>query len=231
MSSPAKSFSKWATYDQCPRKYKYRYRDKVAVIKTDKNEAALRGTRVHNSVEELFKGTRPNVDEEIQDAYGEWLCSIRDAYECIPELKFALNAEFESCDFDAPDCLVRGYIDLVVKDGKNSKTGEDVETPSIHGYEWKTGKEYPEHMQQKMLYGMILLILFPLVQEVSVTGVYFDQGHNRKIVYKRGMLGTYKWQWLRKFEVMDKDTTCAPNPNFMCKWCDYSRASGGPCSF
>ncbi len=220
----AKSFSKWATYDRCPRQYKYRYTDKVAVIRTEKGEAAQRGTRVHNSVEELFKGTRPNVDEEIQDAYGEWLCSIRDGYECIPELKFALNQEFEVCGYYADDCLVRGFIDLVVKPEIDGKL-------SIAAYEWKTGKEWPEHLMQKMLYGMVLLVLFPQVDEVSVTGVYFDQGHNRKIVYKRAMLGTYKWQWLRKFETMDADKTCAPNPNFLCKWCDYSKAKGGPCSF
>ena len=219
MSAKPKSYSKWGTYDQCPRKYKYRYNDRIPVLHTEKSEAAVRGTRVHDSVEHLFKGERTDVDEEIQD-YSEWLCSIKDSYDCIPEMRFALNNEFEACGYTDSDCLVRGFIDLVVKPEN-----------AIVAYEWKTGKEYPEHMDQKMLYGMVLLVLFPMVDEVSVTGVYFDQGNNRKIIYKRAMLGTYKWMWLRRFETMDSDSVYAPNPSFLCRWCDYSKDRGGPCSF
>lgn len=219
--STAKSFTQWSTYDKCPRKYRYRYRDHLPRIVTDKNEAAERGTRIHESVEDLFNVKREDVDEEIQDTYGEWLCSIRDAYEYKPEFRFALNREFEPCDYKDEDCIVRGFIDLVVFPDEDT----------VAAYEWKSGKEYPEHMHQKMLYGMSLLIAFPKTKEVKVTGVYFDQGMNRPIVYKREMLPTYKWMWLRRFDTMDADETCAPNPTYLCNWCDYSKDKGGPCSF
>lgn len=219
-----KSFSKWSTYDQCPRKYKYRYKDRIPVIQTERNDAAQRGTRVHESVEHMLQGKREDVDEEIQEEFGEWLISLKN-FDNIPELKFAIDKEFEVCDYDSPDCLVRGFIDLVVMPEVDG-------VPSVAGFEWKTGKLYDSHLAQKMLYGMVLLILYPDVKTTSITGVYFDHPkHNKKIVYSRSMLGTYKWMWLRRFDTMDADNVCAPNPSFLCKWCDYSKGNGGPCSF
>ena len=215
----ARSFTQWSTYDKCPRQFKYRYKDKLPLPRREKSEAAERGTRIHESVEHLFEGKREDVDPEIADMYQEWLLSIRGP-DVVPELRFALDQNFEKCDYKDENCLVRGFIDLVIP----------FETV-VHSFEWKSGKIYPEHAHQKMLYGMVLLILYPKVKEVTVTGVYFDQGENQPVTYQRGMLGTYKWQWLRRFEVMESDEVCALNPNFMCRYCYYSKAKGGPCSF
>ena len=218
--SGARSFTQWSMYDGCPRKFKYRYKDRIPVVQGVKSEAAIRGTRVHESIEHYFEDKRPDLDPEIHDNYFDFVEGLKDNYEYTAELKFAINKLWEPCDYKDENCLVRGFIDLVVfPEGR------------LNAFEWKTGKEYDEHIHQKMLYGMVLLILYPDVKDATVTGVYLDQQMNRAVTYRREMLGTYKWMWDRRFSMMDNDEVCAPNPSFKCRWCDYSKANGGPCSF
>lgn len=217
----AKSFTQWGTYNQCPRKYKYRYRDKVVVSDRVKSPAAERGTEIHNTIEALFKDETNVLHPEIEENYGEFFRSLRSTYDCEPEKRWAVNSAWEPCDYKDEDCLVRGFIDLFIR----------MDNTSVGVYEFKTGKEWDDHAAQKHLYGTVTLISEPDIKDVSVIGVYLDEQRNRTTVYRTEMLSTYKWMWDRRLAMLDKDDICAPNPSFLCKWCDYSKDKGGPCQF
>lgn len=216
----ARSFSQWAVYNQCPRKFKHRYTDKIATDYVT-SPAAARGTEIHNSIEKLIKGEAETLHPEIEDMYGDFFRDLRDKYECHPEQRFAINTNWEECHWKDEDCLVRGFMDLVV----------DVAEDDCTVYEFKTGKEWDDHKFQKLLYGMVTLILKPKIKDVTVVGVYLDEGRNAAVTYRREMLGTYKWTWDRRFDMLLKDKVCAPNPSFLCKWCDFNKDKGGQCQF
>lgn len=217
-----KSYSQWGMYNQCPRKYKYQYKDKLPAPYVP-SPAAERGTRIHESVEHFMLGQRPDLDEEIDDMYRDFFTGLRDEHEFIPEWQWAIGPEWEVCSYDNPSGVVRGFTDLLLWPDSKKK--------SLHLYEFKTGQEYDDHIHQKLLYALAAFVHFPDVKDVTVTGLYFDKGFNRITTYRAEMLINYKWMWERRFKQMDNDEVCAPNPSFKCKWCAFSKAKGGPCAF
>ena len=223
--SNAASFSRVQTYKKCPAGYEWQY---LLGHKEEYNPgpAALRGTRIHNSIEDYYNGKREELDSEVpMDMVDHIVSHKRDGCEdARPEMKFALTKDWEITDFDAEDAFVRGFMDNVF-----------LYPEYIVVHEYKSGKWYPEHGEQKALYGMICLIMFPQYQEVRVESIYTDH-HRQKIVpsvqpttYMRGMLSSMKYHWTREIGKLSLPMYPA-RPGFHCRWCPKSsKHKEGPC--
>ena len=110
--SKAASYSRYGLYKKCPASFEWQY------ILGHKQEyspgpAAIRGTRVHKSIEDFFLADS-GLDDEIPLEVGLHICK-HDPNKCTitPELEFALTKEWEPTTFEAEDAYVRGYIDGV----------------------------------------------------------------------------------------------------------------------
>lgn len=223
MSYPVYSYSKWNTFKQCPRKYKFQVVD--GLPRSPAGPAAQRGTEIHNSVEALLKGEGDELHPEIEQAYGDYFRYLRDNFECVPEMKFAFNRAFQVCEFDDPNALVRGIIDLAIIPSPDDD--------QVDFQEFKTGRMYDDHFDQRYLYGLYGLLKYPHCTKAQVTGVYFDQGKNIPHMTERHFLGEHILNWEKvRFGTMDKahDTgEFEARPNVHCRWCDFSHHKGGPC--
>lgn len=215
------SISGWNTWDQCPAKYRYSYVEKRP--RGPSHPAAARGTEIHASVDQFMQGKSEEIHPEIRFRYGQWLSSLR-MHRPMPEMKFAVTKNWEWCDFEDPDRMWRGIIDLAC----DMSEGERV----VDLYEWKTGQIYDSHKYQAELYALIGLVKWENADLSRVTNVYFDQKQNTPPAeMRREDLEGYKMMWLERYnQVMDDDIYPA-NPGWYCRYCDHSRGNHGPCQF
>ena len=215
----AVSYSGIGSYNQCPSRFKRRYVTKEIVKEPpqDPSSGAGRGLRIHQSVEDCLSGKTKKVDPEIQKMYGEWILSI--AEDSTPELEFAFNNMWERVAFDDPEAMIRGFIDNIHK------------TDKLVVHEWKTGKVYDTHADQRALYALACLLIYPEFETVEVICVYFDQGKNVNTHYNRAELATYKWMWERKINKTKPPQAYPMRPGWYCGWCPYSskKGFGGKC--
>lgn len=220
--SNAISFSRAALYKKCPASYEWQY----VLGNRDEREpgaAASRGTLIHNSIEEYYNQIHDELHPEIPSKVGGYLREfkahvVEKACGVMPEMPFALTEEWKACDFDAEEALLRGFMDCVFT---------YPEHVAIH--EYKTGKEYDEHADQKQLYAAVALTIFDHVDEVEVVGVYIDQKKLVPTRYNRAHLPAMKHTWERLIDQMNTPIYPA-RPGFHCRWCPKSkRHNGGMC--
>jgi hypothetical protein len=223
MSRGPYSYSRLATFKKCLAKFKYAYIDKVDVPFIP-SPAMARGTEIHNSLEQFMLGHSEMLHPDIHEHYGQFFLGLREAYKdnIYPEHRWGLTWDFTPCDYDDDNVMLRGFMDLKF-------VPEDEHTQV---YEYKTGKIYPEHTHQQWMYGVVALQEHPL-KSVEVTVIYLDQKKNKKIYYPQGMMGNYRVGLMEEIqEVEDKPyEEFIPNPQFTCRWCQFSKDNGGPCRF
>lgn len=216
----ALSYSGWGTHHKCAAKYKYAYIDKLPQP-TSPGPAAERGTRIHKSVEEYIAGTAPKMDKEIHAKHGKFIHAISNTWDCTPELKWAFDKEWLPVDFKDKTARVRGVIDLVGAKPKDAAA-----------WEWKTGKVYEDHLYQNHLYGLVMLATNPHIKRTTVTNYYFDQPTPAAPhTYEQKELSLMKITWQERLDRVEQDTVYVPNPSYLCRYCAFSKAAGGPCRF
>ncbi len=216
--SNAVSFSRWNLYRNCPASYEWQY---VLGNKRpfDPTGPAARGTRIHNSIESAYlEGDDGLLDDEIplkmkQHVLSHWECT-----DVRPEMEFCLNDKWEVLDdFEHEDGFVRGFMDNVF-----------VYPDKLVVHEYKTGREYDEHADQKALYGMVCLSIFPEYDSVTVEGVYLDSKKVKPTNYTRTMLMSMQFHWAREIKKLQIPIYPA-RPGMHCRWCPKSHKQGGPC--
>lgn len=215
---PPASFSRISTYKKCPASYEWQY-----VLGNRSSDspgpAAERGTRIHNSIEAFFRA-EGDLDPEIEPrmrAYFERIAADDTIQNVMPEMEFALDHNWEPTAFEANDTWVRGFMDNVF-------FYED----ELIIHEYKTGREYDEHDDQKSLYATVALTLFDRYSRVEVVGIYLDQNKMKPTVYERSFLFTYKMKWEREINKLHLPMYPA-RPGMHCRWCPKSKGNGGPC--
>ncbi len=218
------SYSRLATYKKCPLKFKLAYIDKIEKP-YEPSPAMERGSAIHDSLEAFVLGHSEQLHPDIHEHYGQFFFSLREQYgsALIPEAKWALNWEWEVCDYDDTDCMVRGYMDLKFVP----------EDDNIQVFEYKSGNIYPEHTSQQCLYGTAALIQHPDKEGVDVTAIYVDKKQNKKIYYPASMLFEYKPMWMHQIMEIEnaQPEDFIPKPHFMCRYCQFRASNGGPCVF
>lgn len=209
------SYTKVATHDKCNAKYNYRYNLNVPV-KPIESKNRDRGTNTHKEIENYLHKRVPQIPEEFNEFYGQFFMALQ----AVPDIKieepFGLDREFAPCAFDDPNYYIRGFMDL--------RIGNTI-------YEWKTGRVYPEHENQRLLYGLAALLSNPAFDHVKVISVYLDRKENVERTYLKNLITNYKWVWRGLIEKVEKDDMFIPMPSNLCVYCEYSRNNGGPCKF
>lgn len=217
------SYSSIATYKQCPAKFNFAYIEKAEAPDLPPSPAMDRGSKVHDSVENYFKGTNEYLHPDIHANYGQFMMSLReDDAECIPEFKWGVTWEFKPCAYDAPNCMIHGFIDLLYVPKK--------EDEPLTNYEWKTGKKYiDQHRDQGLKYSIAMMCHYPERPGVESMTTYFDLSDYDKIYYPKTMMFEYRPALRSEIGRIADASSYPPMPSFKCKWCKYSRYNGGPC--
>lgn len=219
--SDAVSFSRMQGYKKCPASYEWKYL--LGNPGNPPGPAAARGTRIHNSIEDFHNGVG-DLDEEIPLVMADYVNTYYDVdgWKAYPELEFGFTSDWEITTFEADDCYIRGKMDGVFVEGPW------VDPTRVVIDEYKTGKEYPEHADQKAMYALASLVIWPTIESVVVSGVYLDLKKIKPTTYMRAHLPAMQFEWKRQIDKL-KIPIYPARPGFHCRWCTKSHKGGGPC--
>ena len=215
------SLSSLGTYEQCAAKYKFRYIDRVE--STFSSPAAERGTQLHGAIEAFLTGKSTELPNEI-NFYTQYLTALKTQI-IFPEHVICLNRDWKPTTPDAEDRWYKGILDL-----KALRSGDGAPTEATV-IDWKTGKIYDSHDDQKSLYSLAVFAEESSVLRVRAIHVYLDLGKNREKTYDRQQMHELRASWDSRILKLENEKEWIPNPSFMCRYCPYSRSNNGTCKF
>lgn len=239
------SNSALSTFRQCPRKFKYRYIEKLEGA--EKSEALKNGIKVHEDIENGVENDKTRYALNIVKGLSKLEVSVmmkdgqehkvflnkKTPYLQIQEDKFGLDSSWKPCAFDASICRIRGKVDLIRAEINRQKmlahVGEELIiedfVEKVRITDWKTGKKNnSEGKRQLFVYSIYYFTIFPNMQEIECNLVYLDQPDDKKEeIYKitRGEAEIQKKELEEKMTEIDNTTVfkCVRTP--LCNYCEY----------
>ncbi len=218
------SLSKYGTFTKCPASFKYAYIDRLPKPPSD---SAARGIAIHQDLE-LFIKEGKSLPSSLSQ-YEGWLKALM-GQDHHAEWQVALAEGWGAAKWEENPWF-KGVLDLKVIAG-----------PQGWVFDWKTGKIYPDHDDQKELYTIATFAHHPELRQVKAIHVYVDLGKNTEKTYSRDEMDFLirKWdvkispmmQAMKRYDADPNDTTnFSPQPNYGCRLCAFSKAANGPCRF
>lgn len=221
----ALSYSGLQLFNSCPSAFERRYilNEEGGPPATEETAPAMfRGTRIHNGIEAYLLG-QGELPKEA-DSYRNFFDGIKGHTMLRPEMPWAYDKDWVPCDFDSKEGAIRGVMDATLY---------DTDANVVYVFEYKTGKRYPDHVEQLNLYGMAALLAYPAAEEAYCTTIYIDQQQNLDIKLESKLLPSYKWLWERRI-ARTKGPGGRPRlypkrPSWRCRTCRYNAENGGKC--
>jgi CRISPR/Cas system-associated exonuclease Cas4 (RecB family) len=221
------SFSSISTFEDCQRKFKYQYIDKIKVPQTD---AMSNGSKVHKEIEkfvnnqpnELSIGYQETIKEFVEDRLkGSKLLSTEH-----PVIIETPPAIFEQGAWppsrtrkESTDIYFHGIIDAIyIREFRGKKRVSIVD--------WKTGKSTPKDLQLKYY----LLLAASLFSNISfgpeITGYFL------RLDIKKAKVRAIEsdqidlrdtWRKIQEnIKEIEKETEYAATTSYCCSYCQYA---------
>lgn len=209
------SYSRYATYKQCPQKAKFKYIDK---LDDPSGPAAERGTEIHLKLQKYIEGKSNRMPVECHPKHVDTIKLLRRKH-AVCEGEWAFTDKWNVTGWFSPEAWLRVKIDALY-----------IDKAVAHVFDHKTGKFRPGQYDEQLLqYCMATLLMYPDVVTVESTLLFHDTGDIVKKTLHRAYLDKVKAKVLESVEAMLSDTRFAPCPGVLCGWCSFSKKKGGPC--
>lgn len=221
------SYSVYSSYMKCPLQVCF---DKVKRIRMEEppNPAFEKGDRVHKAAETHINcsGKPPVLIPELKSVKTK-LDMFR-KLKAKAELEWAFTKQYLPTSWFGRDAWLRIKVDVCA---------EQKDPPLIQITDWKTGKIYDEHKQQRSLYALGGLQLVELGQlaggskdaKVIAEHAYTDTTQTATEEYTMKDLKPLKNEWASRIKQMMNDTKYPAKPGYHCRWCKFRASNGGPC--
>jgi hypothetical protein len=227
------SYSVYTSWLRCPAAVCY---DKIKRIKIfePENPAFVKGNAVHKFAEDYIAGRLPAKEpihpglKQVQDRVTTYR-----KVKAMVEQDWAFTKEWVPTKWnDWTHCWLRIKVDVCAVTEATKKA-----PPLVHITDWKSGKVYEEHKQQRSLYalGGLQLVELGLLAggnkdtKVVAEHLYTDTTQSATEEYSLKDLKPLKSEWLTRTKQMMADTKYEPKPGYHCRWCRFRASNGGPC--
>jgi putative RecB family exonuclease len=242
------SHSRLSTFEQCPKKFQFKYLDKI-IPPIEKSIETHLGKCVHETLEWLYKEVKdnkrvPSLDEVLEDYTQRWENRWEDGIKIVNHIltkkdyfnkgiRFLLEYYMKHKPFEDNTIGIeeRIFIELD-EDGKYKLQGfidrlvYNLETGEYEVHDYKTSNNLPntekiENDRQLALYSIAVKEKFGKDKDVSLIWHYL--AFNRKIESKRT---NEQLEKLKKetIELIDRIETAENFPtkkSTLCSWCEY----------
>ena len=212
------SYSRYSCYHQCPAQYEYRY-----VLKLDKfvsSPAMERGLKIHALAENFIIGKITGLPDALKLFKDEFKTMRRLAKKgsgfAEPDLSF--NKDGTASNRKKSDYFV-GFLDFV-----------NFDEEEITIIDFKTGRQYPTHVDQAHAYAMACFQLNPKVKNITTEFYYLDSGEVKSWEYESKNKDRMYNLWEKRIDKMYADKTFRKTPHKFCNWCNRNKKNGGDCS-
>lgn len=211
------SFSKLSLHEQCNRKFKYRYIDKVKPQKQDMT-ALLKGGAVHSLLENYPNPSTHKLAPKYKHIFDDFLqTKLGQDYLNIPSIRefaFGLTKDFEPTEYKSKDAIFRGYVDYIC-------TKDNV----LHLIDWKTGRLKEQKWQsydQLMMYAIYFFQRYPNIDQIKISYVYVEHAEaENDLLLERKYLRTYKDSLAGMIISTEQDIEFKKCPSKLCDYCEF----------
>ena len=210
------SYSRYALYEECPAKAKYKFIDKLP---EPGSPAMERGNAIHKLAEDYTKGLIKKLPPELAKFKDEF-AELRKSKPVVEET-WAFTQDWKQTQWnDWAGCKVRIKVDAACKDGK-----------TLYIIDHKTGKLRDGYDAQLSLYAAAGFLVYPDVKTISTMMWFLDSGDVVDKEYTADQGDKLLKEWEKRTQPMLNDKRFAPKPGNACRWCPFSKSKGGPCKF
>lgn len=207
------SYSRLTTFERCPAQMKY----KLDRVPEAASPAMERGSRIHKDAEEYLLGKHKQVPATLQGFEGEFK-DLR-KQKAVPEAQIAVNEFWEPVKWFDSAAWLRIVIDAQYAESKARDVLID----------FKTGRAYPDHLEQLELYALVYFKLKPKLREVEGELWYLDQQDITHDTFPSSQTEALEAKWRERAEPLVAAQEFPATPGRHCNWCPFSSAKGGPC--
>lgn len=241
------SYSQLKCYEQCPKKYKLQYIDRVK-INIGENIELFLGKRVHETLKKLYIDLSFNKINSLKDLLGylhfKWNKNLNDPIVIVKE-SYTEEDYFKI----AEQCITNYYnryypfnqdrtiaVEKQIKinlDGTGkyilrgyidriSKTKDGCY--HIHDYKTcsrRTSKEYLNKNRQLALYSIMLMRKYPYIKNVCLTLHFLKFDKEIKTKGNIEELGKVKKDVMKLIDTIEKTEEFLINPSKLCNWCKF----------
>ncbi len=218
---PTWSFSRIQDFEQCKRRAKLKYLDKIPEperpLPPGKTEHANdRGTRIHDAAERYVRGGIELIPE-LHKFSAEFirLKSLFAAGKVSLEGEWAMDRAWEPVAWKSNDAWLRLKLDAMVMLSSTEAIVIDYKTGRRFGNEVK-------HAEQTQLYQLVTFLRYPKLETIHTELWYPDVDELASTTYTRNQGLRFKRSFEQRGNAMTTCETFPPNPNiFSCKYCPY----------
>jgi len=249
---PAYSFSRISTFEQCARRFRYRYLDQVKEA-FDSVEGFM-GRQVHESIEWLFgermRGFVPSVSQTISRYCEQWDAQVA----CAPRAIRVVRRDQDVAGYrkTGAELVARFHREKFASDALETIANEmefDVEVGAryrfrgyidrvardadgrIHVIDYKTGRRVPQRFEGKeadQLHAYALAIFHETdQQEIDLVLEFLRAGTTLRERVKREEMAAIDAQLAARIAVCEDATVFPPTPGALCDWCGYNDICDG----
>lgn len=224
------SYSVYTSYMKCPLMVCFDKIKRIRIVEPP-NEAFAKGDRVHKAAESYISavGRAPTIIPELKPV-AERLKGFR-KLKALVEQEWTFTKTWMPTQWnDWTNAWLRIKVDVCA-------VTSDKKQPLVQITDWKTGRVYDEHKQQRSLYALGALRLVELGQladgnpkvKVIAEHAYTDTTQSATEEFTMKDLKPLQAEWLRRIKTMMTDTRYPAKPGFHCRYCKFRKSAGGPC--
>lgn len=218
---PTWSFSRIQDFEQCKRRAKLKYLDKIPEperpLPPGKTEHANdRGTRIHDAGERFARGGIELIPE-LQKFKPEFerLKALYATGNVSLEGEWAMDRSWEPVAWASSDAWLRLKLDALVFLSPTEAVAIDYKTGKRFGNEVK-------HNEQLQLYQLVTFLRYPKLETIHVELWYLDVDELVTVTYTRNQGLRFRRSFENRGNAMTTCTEFPPNSNvFSCRWCPY----------
>ena len=226
------SYSAYAAHKKCPRQYRLDYLS--GLPKEPKTPVLQHGIDVHGLAENFVRGVGPATVPKELKAFGSEFKRLRaqrkkDPASLTIEDEWAFTKSWAITTYnDWENAWLRVKLDL------GERVGDTITITDIKTGKYRTDNT-ADYAEQLELYGLATLLRVPTVAVtarllyVDAATVYPDPSAME--TYRLTDLPALKKTWEKRVKPMFVDTKFPPRPQFLCAYCRWSKAKGGPCEY
>jgi hypothetical protein len=221
------SYSVYTAYLRCPLAVCFDKIKKIRIVEPP-NPHFEKGDRVHKGAEMYIgsTGRAPTIPAELA-AVKDKLVFFRKARAAV-ELEWAFTKDYLPTTWFGKDAWLRVKTDVCL---------DTKEPPLVQITDWKSGKIYDDHRQQRSLYALAGLQLTELGllaggskdTKLIAEHLYTDTTQSATEEYTMKDLQPLKREWASRIKGMMSDTKYPSKVGFHCRWCKFRKSAGGPC--
>ena len=239
------SHSRLSTFEKCPKKFKYKYIDKIKPEIEATIEMHL-GDVVHRVLEWLYNsvksGKTPTMDELItyysikwQDEFSDEILIVKKELTAKDYFQKGFQYLIDYYEMHKPfdDKTIECEKKIVIELDQNTKIQgfidrlvHNIETGEYEIHDYKTGNFLPSQKEidkdrQLALYSIAIKEIYG--QDKSVVLVWYYLAHNKKLSSKRTneQLQKLKQETLELIKKIESTTEFPANISKLCGWCEY----------